>query len=261
MTRAPGFKYIKIDVNLPTHPKVAQLNDASFRALFRAWCYCGQYLTDGFIPASVWPQIGRSSARKMLLDSGLFRQVSGGYQAHDWASYQRTRAQWDRQSDAGKAAVAHRIDKRIDARGDDRSHIGSISESPSDRSANRSASRSSELELDNFPQVAEQPETARARGSDDENLINVVKTGLAAAGAGAPDDGTALAIAKKIIDTASGEVRNPVQYVAATIRREPQRYKPAPQPPRFQRGPRRPDQDQANTAGAAAARRALKDRR
>jgi hypothetical protein len=80
-----------------------------------ALCYCNQYLTDGFMQRPIVKSLLDLTGLGMtweevvtaLVDAGLWTEVEGGYQIHDYHEYQPTKAQvWaERQQKkaAGKA--------------------------------------------------------------------------------------------------------------------------------------------------------------
>jgi hypothetical protein len=89
----PNWEYIRVDVLMPSNPKVCGLPLASRWLLVGFWCYCGQHLTDGFVPATIWRANGRARERQPLIDAGFAELVDGGYQMHDYLEHQRSRAQ------------------------------------------------------------------------------------------------------------------------------------------------------------------------
>src|SRR5262245_29531559 len=78
---------------MPTNPKVCGLGLASRWLLVELWCYCGQHLTDGYVPDAVWRRTGRARDRQSLVDKGFIHPVPGGYQMHDYLEHQRSRAE------------------------------------------------------------------------------------------------------------------------------------------------------------------------
>lgn len=85
--------WFKVDDNFWSHPKTLTLSDEAISAWVKAGSYCGQHLTDGFVPASARTLLGirKESAINELVESGLWREVDGGWQFHDWEEYQPSR--------------------------------------------------------------------------------------------------------------------------------------------------------------------------
>lgn len=88
-----NWNYIRVDVLLPSNPKLSGLNLAQKWLLIGAWCYCGEHLTDGFIPTPIWRKLGRPRDRQALLDIGCAEEVPGGVNMHDYLEHQRSRAE------------------------------------------------------------------------------------------------------------------------------------------------------------------------
>lgn len=95
MGARPNWTYIRVDVLMPTNPKVCGLGLASRWLLIELWCYCGQHLTDGYVPAQVWRRTGRARDRQALVDNGFASKTDGGYLMHDYLEHQRSRAEVD----------------------------------------------------------------------------------------------------------------------------------------------------------------------
>jgi len=112
----PNWNYVRIDVNMPGHPKIAGLSAAAKWTLVELWCWCGNYLTDGFVPEASWERIGTQRDRAAILAAGLAEQADGGYRMHDYLEHQRSRAEVDekrsQRSEAGKRSAASRARTR-----------------------------------------------------------------------------------------------------------------------------------------------------
>src|SRR5688500_12477996 len=75
--------WVKLDDNFPDHPKVVNLSDSAFRSYVEALCYSSRLLTGGFIPH----RITHKRASKELTAAGLWVEVEGGFQIHDFHVY------------------------------------------------------------------------------------------------------------------------------------------------------------------------------
>jgi hypothetical protein len=84
----------RLDTGWHAHPKVLALGLAGMG--LHAWSisYCDHTLSDGFIPRGAWPALeGLRPVVNKLVAAGLWQPVDGGYQVHDYADYNRTKAQ------------------------------------------------------------------------------------------------------------------------------------------------------------------------
>ena len=111
--------WVKIDDRFAEHPKLMAAGALAWGVWAEAMAYCNRNLTDGFIPVAVAEAFGgrwrtRVDGRvwqafvhcgdemvavdaefvaSALVDAGLWHRVDGGYQVHDYADYQPTKAQ------------------------------------------------------------------------------------------------------------------------------------------------------------------------
>jgi hypothetical protein len=125
--------WVRIDDKFPQHPKIASAGPLAIAMQVAGLCYCNRELTDGFIPRSIartlldW-QFEREDGRlftiaitcgmvgddlssqwviDLLCEVGMWEEVPGGYQIHDYTDYQPTKQQIleerERKIAAGKA--------------------------------------------------------------------------------------------------------------------------------------------------------------
>jgi hypothetical protein len=86
--------WIKIDDSFPNHPKVIGLSDRAFRTHITGLCYCGTYLTDGFIPYAAVNAIVKEPEYKPtdeLEAVGLWKRTDDGFIIHDYLSHQTSK--------------------------------------------------------------------------------------------------------------------------------------------------------------------------
>lgn len=76
--------WFKVDDNLAFHRKVVAAGNAAMGLWVRAGSWCGQHLTDGFIPDHMIAILGTVSQREKLIKVGLWTTVDGGCQFHQW---------------------------------------------------------------------------------------------------------------------------------------------------------------------------------
>lgn len=101
--------YIRVHDGMPDHPKMVGLPAAAKWAIVETWCYCSRYLTDGFVPAAKWRQIGTPAIRKQLIDGGLVDAAPatpGAVIVHDYDQHQRTATEVDAYKERKKTAGA-----------------------------------------------------------------------------------------------------------------------------------------------------------
>jgi hypothetical protein len=89
--------WIKIDDTFPNHPKIVGLTDKAFRVHISGLCYCGTYLTDGYVPMTI---AGRLALEDMsviaeLVNAGLWRDKvqENGFYIHDYLAHQTSKQQ------------------------------------------------------------------------------------------------------------------------------------------------------------------------
>lgn len=82
----------RLDVLWHANPKVLALGLPGMG--LHAWSisYCDSQMTDGFIPYEALPNIdGVKTTIRVMLSSGRWKEVKGGYQLHDYLDYNRSR--------------------------------------------------------------------------------------------------------------------------------------------------------------------------
>lgn len=99
------MSWVRIDDAMPEHPKIVGLSDTAFRMHISALCHCSRYLTDGVFTERAFramtanvPRSSRARARKELILARVWVQTRDddgtlGYEIHDYAEYQPTRAE------------------------------------------------------------------------------------------------------------------------------------------------------------------------
>jgi hypothetical protein len=84
--------WLKLSVDLPDHPKVAELSDRAFRALIASWCYAARFETDGYLPEQAQRAVGMNNKLAGELEAaGLLHRNGAGWHVHDWDEHQRRR--------------------------------------------------------------------------------------------------------------------------------------------------------------------------
>lgn len=88
--------WIKVDDQMPDHPKVAGLTDAAFRLHVTGLCYSGRYLTDGAIPSTVVARSGVRNPERAaaeLVSFGVWNATETGFEIDGYLDHQRSRAE------------------------------------------------------------------------------------------------------------------------------------------------------------------------
>ena len=100
--------WFKVDDTLHGHPKVLRAGAAAVGVWTAAGSFCSAYKTDGFVPdywLSIWGKTGRTAARR-LVEVGLWyeseKDGERGYQFHDWADYQPSSDEVERERDLAR---------------------------------------------------------------------------------------------------------------------------------------------------------------
>jgi hypothetical protein len=89
--------WVKLEDDFSENPKIAGLSDSALALWVTGLAYCNRNLTDGFIPS----QVGLGQLRycdgnavpsiRELERTGLWDEVTGGWEVHDFHDYQPTR--------------------------------------------------------------------------------------------------------------------------------------------------------------------------
>ena len=83
--------YFKVDDGFWSHPKFFDVSDAAITLWVKAGSYSSQHLTDGFVEHKTIRMIHCDpAAAAVLVDAGVWFEVEGGYQFHDWHDHQRS---------------------------------------------------------------------------------------------------------------------------------------------------------------------------
>ena len=110
--------WFKVDDTLHSHPKVRRAGAAAVGVWAAAGSYCMAYKTDGKVPAwwlDSWGKTGLTAARK-LVEVGLWEVTPEGYLFHDWADYQPTSDEIERDREAARVRMRNIREKRRRAR-------------------------------------------------------------------------------------------------------------------------------------------------
>ena len=97
--------WVKIEDTMPNNPKVRGIPLAARWAYISSICYAGRYHTNGKIPRSALPAVqATSKIADQLTESGLWEPVSDGWLIHDFLTYNRSKEQSQRITEATRKA-------------------------------------------------------------------------------------------------------------------------------------------------------------
>lgn len=87
--------WVKLDDGFADHPKIHEVGPIAAWLHVAALCYCARHLTDGRVPSRVVRGLIDAPRPRVLVDklvsSGLWDEVEGGYEIHDYLDYQPSR--------------------------------------------------------------------------------------------------------------------------------------------------------------------------
>lgn len=148
--------WVLIDDSFTQHPKVAAAGPLAMALQVAGLCYCNANLTDGFIPWSAarallsWEFIERDGREMkiavrsgmsgddatseyvigLLLESGLWEEVNGGYEVHDYLVYQRSREQITRDRETNAQRQGRFRNRKTDNGGSNAVTNGPVTPAP-----------------------------------------------------------------------------------------------------------------------------------
>ena len=83
--------WIKLNDNVPRHPKIAGLSHLAFRWWINSLCYASEFLTDGVLP-DVFLRTVPTKVQEELIRRGLWRCTGGTTAVHDYLEHQTSKA-------------------------------------------------------------------------------------------------------------------------------------------------------------------------
>jgi len=109
-----AFAWVRVDANLAANHKVLALleqrgGDHALNVFIFSLGYCMNANNDGFVPKTA-PGLFHGSKKDaaLLVDVGLWHELPGGWQIHDWRDYQPSSEEAQKRSDKAKRAAAAR---------------------------------------------------------------------------------------------------------------------------------------------------------
>jgi len=89
--------WIKLNDNVPRHPKIAGLSHRAFRFWINGLCYASEFLTDGLLPRAFQDTVPLQAGRELLASGLWIRRDDGQVVIHDYLVHQRSRDQVERE--------------------------------------------------------------------------------------------------------------------------------------------------------------------
>lgn len=88
------MSWVRLDDQMPDHPKLLGVSDAAFRLHVHALCYSARQLTDGRVPGEFVRLHRRFGTRYAdeLVAAGVWVKTENHYEIHDYTEYQPSRA-------------------------------------------------------------------------------------------------------------------------------------------------------------------------
>lgn len=118
--------WFKVDDQLAFHQKAVIAGNAAMGLWVRAGSWSCAQLTDGFIAKAMANAMANECDADALVLAGLWDEVEGGYQFHDWAEFQPSaedeREKRKARSLAGKKGAAARWSNKTDGKPHSKSH-------------------------------------------------------------------------------------------------------------------------------------------
>jgi len=113
-----GLNWVRLDANLHSNHKVLALlgdknGDHALCVYVFSLGHSGAHGTAGFIPAAALGLFhGKPRDAAQLVDVGLWHEIPGGWEIHDWMEYQPTDEESKARSERAKKAANARWAKR-----------------------------------------------------------------------------------------------------------------------------------------------------
>lgn len=111
--------YARITLDFVDSPKIVPLSDAAFRQYIQALLWSRRLLTDGFIPDGMVARLFTPEALAELTSNDRvnpsIKPVEGGYEIHDFAEHQTTRAVIEKKKLAGAKGGAAKTSSKTEA--------------------------------------------------------------------------------------------------------------------------------------------------
>lgn len=85
--------WFKVDDALAFHQKALIAGNPAMGLWVRAGSWCGQQLSDGFVPSQIAGMLGTTEQIEALVFAGLWIGTDGGFLFHEWEQHQPTRAE------------------------------------------------------------------------------------------------------------------------------------------------------------------------
>jgi len=89
--------WIKLNDNVPRHPKIAGLSDRAFRWWINGLCYASEFLTDGVLPPVFLATVPRKAWEELIGADLWYVDDAGRLLIHDYLKHQTSKATIERE--------------------------------------------------------------------------------------------------------------------------------------------------------------------
>jgi hypothetical protein len=249
--------WFRVDDSFHCHPKVMAAGNEAIGLYVRCGSYAAQHLTDGFIPENIADLYGAQSVRvctctrrmaggtqdaddgrcarcgggetlaETLVKTRLWRRVRGGWKMPDFLDYNRSKDEvLDERKSNAKRQARHRNKQKT--AGQTASGNG-VTNTVSHTVSNARPVPSRPVPSSRVKSVGRLTQGDARENDDDHKITQAVIDAIHANTGRTVEPDWAERVARQIL--AGRSPNNPVAYIAASIRDDPDRYLPTPTPP------------------------------
>lgn len=211
--------WFKVDDALAFHMKALSAGNPALGLWVRAGSWSMQQLSDGFVPASMVTALGGGHKdARALTQAGLWHQVEGGFQFHDWDEYQPTRAEVE----AEREATRERVKKHRSKRGGNGDGNG-VTNAVSNGVGTPAPSRPVPTPLEQLSNVSHLPKRESYPQDGPPNGVNLdaVRAAVQRHCGREASDMDCFRVIGTVMERAKSKPRDATRFVVAAVERDP----------------------------------------
>lgn len=158
--------WAKVDDAFPDHPKVVAAGPLAGWLFVTGLCYCGKYLTDGFIPAAQVKRLADvddpDGLAQRLVEVGLWEPVDGGFRVHDYLDWNPSAAKVkvEREANARRQAEWRERNRGDDGRFESNGVTNGVTDGVTNGVTNTTPSRTRPVPSSRTEEVPSEPAQA-----------------------------------------------------------------------------------------------------